>query len=259
MELIGFCTADSYRIKPLFDHLIKKYDAELSRDVIWVNLQEAAVFIFPFGVVVSWGLKKGDAVKLMKEFRDFEVGHLAKFESDEFAYQIGEAPKIASDLLTLPNVDPLTKLAISHGIAQSIELAYFETVIQKSFDTTRKIPEDLAKRGKISLSRGEIRKKMGELFCERSSVNLHADVLDLPEFFWDHPELEPLYQMVANYLDIRARVEVLNRRLDIIHELYEVLANELNHQHSSRLELTIILLIVIEVFVSLMRDVFRLI
>lgn len=100
---------------------------------------------------------------------------------------------------------------------------------------------------------------MGALFIERSSINLRADVLDTPEFFWEYPELEPLYTMTANYLDVRSRVEILNKRLDIIHDLFEVLGTELNHLHSNRLEMTIILLIVIEVLIALLRDVFHII
>ena len=65
--------------------------------------------------------------------------------------------------------------------------------------------------------------------------------------------------MVSNHLDIENRVTVLNQRLDIVHELFEMLGNELNHQHSSRLEWTIICLIVIEVMLTLLRDVFEVI
>lgn len=65
--------------------------------------------------------------------------------------------------------------------------------------------------------------------------------------------------MTANYLDVRNRVEILNQRLDIIHDLFEVLGTELNHVHSNRLEWTIICLIVIEVIIALLRDVFHII
>ena len=106
-------------------------------------------------------------------------------------------------------------------------------------------------------------KRSGEKW-ESYSLNgipsiLHVDVLDTPEFFWEYSELEPLYAMTANYLDLETRVEVLNQRLDVIHELFEMLGNELNHQHSSRLEWTIIGLIVMEVILTLLRDVFRVI
>jgi uncharacterized Rmd1/YagE family protein len=50
---------------------------------------------------------------------------------------------------------------------------------------------------------------------------------------------------------------VLYKRLDVIHELFEMLGNELNHQHSSRLEWTIIYLIVIEVVLTVAKDLLK--
>ncbi len=94
---------------------------------------------------------------------------------------------------------------------------------------------------------------------ERNFINVHAEMLDTPEFFWNHPELEPFYRRTAHYLDVNKRIEVLNKRLGVVHELFEILSNELNHQHSSRLELIIISLIVIEVVIALLRDLFHLI
>jgi len=143
-------------------------------------------------------------------------------------------------------------LTVSHGFAQSVKLGAFENTISSSFEKTRHIPVNLATKGKIPLSRKEIRKKMGALFLDRSSINLHTDVLDTPEFFWEHPELEPVYLDVANELDIETRGQVLNQRLDVLRELFEMLGNELNHQHSSRLEWIIIWLILIEVIVTLL-------
>ncbi|MFN4173975.1 MAG: RMD1 family protein [Parachlamydiaceae bacterium] len=258
MDVIGFCVSDSYQIKPLAEYLRNQYKINQFRDVIVVELEKSGdIFIFSYGVIVSWGLSRDRALQFIEEIKPYENNRCSTIETDEFTYIIGEKPAIIEDEIILPSFDVLSKLAISHGIAQSVELNLFESTIQHIVDNTKVIPRELVEKGRISLSRKEIRQKMGELFVERSTINLHVDALDLPEFFWDYPELEPLYQMVANYLDIRARVEVLNHRLDILHELYEVLANELNHQHSSRLEWTIILLIVIEVVLTLLRDVFQ--
>jgi len=60
--------------------------------------------------------------------------------------------------------------------------------------------------------------------------------------------------LVAHYLDRERRVSVLNQRLRIVQELFDMLAAELNHQHSSRLEWTIIVLIVIEVLLHVVTD-----
>jgi len=264
MDCFALCTATSYRLKPLYESLRQNYKATLYRDAIHVeyahNDLKSDVFFFSYGCIVCWGMPREDGVKQFPALiKDFEHQKLDEMETDEFTYLYGDTARIVEDEITLPNHDVVTKLAISQGMAQSVKLGTFEIALQKTFNSTKQIPEDLAKRGKIPLSRREIRKKMGELFIERNSINLHVDVLDTPEFFWDYPELEPLYKMIANYLDIKTRVEVLNQRLDVVHELFQMLGTELNHQHSGRLEFTIVCLIVIEVIIALLRDIFHLI
>lgn len=263
MDCFAFCTATTYRIRPLYEALRNRYKAAMYRDVLHIELatkeSTSDLFFFPYGVLATWGLPKEHAMTFLEEVKPFEHQHYDEIETDEFTFIYGDNPKIVEDEIILPNRDILTKLAISQGIAQSVKLGIFESAMQKTFNKTKQLPEDLAKHGRIPLSRKEIRRKMGELFIERASINLHLDVLDTPEFFWEYPELEPLYKMISIYLDIATRVEVLNQRLDVVHELFEMLGNELNHQHSSRLELVIIWLIVIEVLLTLMRDVFRII
>lgn len=263
MNCQAYCTASSYAIKPLYDRF-KPLGATLHRDVVHLSISTTStiikdIFYFSYGVSVFWGLNQEEILFYLEQVKEFEHQPLEEIETDEFTFTFGDSPKIVEDEIILPNFDLLTRLAISHGLAQSVKLGSFENTIRKTFNHTKHIPEDLAKQGRIPLSRKEIRRKMGELFIERNSINLHADVLDTPEFFWEYAELEPLYTMTANYLDLETRVEVLNHRLNVVHELFEMLGNELNHQHSSRLEWTIIWLIIIEVFLSLLRDVFRVI
>ena len=52
----------------------------------------------------------------------------------------------------------------------------------------------------------------------------------------------------GKYLEIDRRAEVLNKRLDIIKELFDMLANELHNSHSNKLEWIVIILIFIEIF-----------
>jgi uncharacterized Rmd1/YagE family protein len=263
MDCRAFCTASSYQIKPFYDFLKGVIKANLYRDVIHLPIRtehsHGHVFYFPYGVVVCWGLTHPDCLEALHKAKNFEHQPLEESETDVFTFTVGETPKIVEDEIILPNLDVLTLLAISHGLAQSVKLGAFENAIRRTFNHTKHLPEDLAKHGRIPLSRKEIRRKMGELFIERNSINLHVDVLDTPEFFWEYSELEPLYAMAANYLEIETRVEVLNQRLDVVHELFEMLGNELNHQHSSRLEWTIIFLIIIEVLLSIFKDIFRII
>ena len=264
MDCCAFCSAATYMIKPLYERMRISHKATLYRDVLYLFVEKEGcqfdAFFFPYGVSVFWGASKEMGLRLIQEeVQALEESHSDDLETDLFTYIYGDTAKFVEDEITLPNQDILTKLAISQGIAQSVKLGTFESSIQKTYNSTKTIPQNLFLHGKIPLSRKEIRRKMGELFISRNSINLHMDLMDTPEFFWEYPELEPLYMMTANYLDISRRVEVLNQRMDVIHGLFVMLGNELNHLHSSRLEMTIILLIVIEVLIALMRDVFHLI
>lgn len=259
MDCLAFCTASSYQMKALFDFLKNEERVTHYRDVLQIEVNTGSIFCFSFGATVFWGIPQEKCHEFLIKLQDFETGHLENMEMDEFTFSYGEVCKIVDDEIILPDQTNLTKLAISYGLAQTVKLGSFEDTTRKTFDNIKIIPHELAKQGKIPLSRREIRRKMGKLFTERTSINLHVDALDLPEFFWEYPELEPYYLMISKYLDLESRLEVLNKRLDIIHEMFEMLGNELNHQHSNRLEITIILLIVIEVTIALLRDVFRII
>ncbi len=259
MECHAFCTTSSFKIKPLYDSLKGRYKTTLFRDVIHLEIPREEqhpidVFYFPYGTMICWACTLEDAEIYLIEALDFQGQELKAREIDSFTFCYGKKFAFVDDEFHLYDHSVLTKLAVSHGLAQSVKLGAFEHTISEAFEKTRQIPEDLAKRGKISLSRREIRRKMGELFIDRSSINLYVDVLDTPEFFWEHPELEPVYKVVANELDIKTRGQVLNQRLDVIRELFEMLGNELNHQHSSRLEIIIIILILIEVVFSLLTN-----
>ena len=234
------------------------------RDVVHLQVKKdklvkGDVFFFHYGAVVLWGFTVEEEQNFLKELRSFERNPLTKIEIDEFTFVHSQNLKIEEDQIILPNKNILTKLAISHGIAQSVKLTQFEDLLEKTIEHTKQLPLDLSNKGKIGLSQREISRKMGEIFIERNFINLHSEMLDTTEFFWDHPELEQYYRRTVHYLDVAKRVEILNKRLNVVHELYEILSNELKHQHSSRLEWSIIVLIFIEVSLAILRDVFHLI
>lgn len=260
--IISITTATSYCMKDVAK-AFRTQDAlrlHFFRDVIFVHVGTDSLngsrgaFIFPYGVIVMWTLSEEEQHLILDTVRPFENTSYDIPERDIIGFRYGKKTEIIDDQVTLASEHVTIKLAFSHGLAQSVKLSFFEGIIKKTIDTTRIIPEHLSRFGKIPLSRKVMRKKMGELFLERSFVNLHLDILDTPEYFWEHSELEPYYRQIATHLELSTRLEVMNKRLDIIHDLLEVMGSELNHQHSSQLEWAIILLIVIEVILSLLRD-----
>jgi uncharacterized Rmd1/YagE family protein len=155
------------------------------------------------------------------------------------------------DVIVLESDSVQLKLAISYGLAQSIQLESYESAIQKTIEENTPVPEQLAKKGKIYLSRQAISKRMGQIFLARSYINLNSEYLAEPEYFWEHPTLSDYYTMSEKFLDVPRRVSALNQKLDILDELLQMLNGQLQHRYSSILELIIILLIGFEIFLSL--------
>lgn len=256
------CTAASFQLSRLLE-FIKEHDESpkffRSGNVVHRRYgnEDGDVFYFSYGTIVMWGLSKSEEEAILFEARLFEEGPLDAVEWEESLYSQGSSAKILKDSITLPSSNVLTKLAFSHGLAQSVKLAVFEKLVERRIERSRYAPESLAKFGRIAMPRKQLAMMIGEIVLDRNSINFHTDILDTPEFFWEHSDLEPLYRLIAQDLDIVARVNVLNRRLDILKELFEILSNEIENRHSSTLEWIVIILISMEVIVTFLKEIFH--
>lgn len=262
MRCVSFCTAISYNLNELANYFKnKKLDTKLYRNVLHVHDPKIPkdIFFFSHGCFVSWNLIRKEEQVLLKEIKPYSVDPLQKIETDYFAFRMGDETYLEThdrfnlDIITLESDNVQIKLAISYGLAESIKLEYYEELIKKTIKKNSKLPRELAKTGKILLSRKSISKRMGEIFIEMSSVNLNSGYLDVPEYFWRFPNLENYYSMTEQFLDITRRVNALNQRLDVLHQFFDMLTGQLQFQHSTLLEIIIILLIFIEIVISLMQ------
>merc|ERR1711948_40783 len=164
-----------------------------------------------------------------------------------------KAGAVQHDQIVLSTSEPLERLAHSCALAQSVRLAVFEIAVDRAIDRSRSIPEDMANTGEVTIGARELAKQMGGLLVLRCDVNLHTDILDTPDIFWDEERFEPHYVACRGYLDIDKRVDILNQRLGVLKDLYDLLQNSLNVKHGNRLEYIIIILILVEVVLELLE------
>ncbi|KAN0095536.1 DUF155 domain containing protein [Hyaloscypha variabilis] len=213
------------------------------------------IFLFDYGVVVIWGMSLQDERKFLKEIAKFESEKLApddvETECFNFYYTREYQARIYNDFITLREKgNYMTKLAISHALAQSVKTSLFEELVDNTIETCKDIPTQIALTGKIALTRTQINMQIGELFILRINIHLNGSVLDTPELFWVEPQLEPVYQAVRSYLEMDQRVSLLTERLDVIADLLAVLKDQLSHGHGEKLEWIVIVLIAAEILVA---------
>ncbi len=260
LRCVSFCTAESYDLRNLANSFKRKgYLTRLSRDVLHVSSVKKStdLFFFSHGSFICWGFNKRQEFKWVDYVKEFSRNPLAKTESDRFCYRLGEETTINAhdrfkiDVITLDSDNSQIKLAISYALAQAIKLEAFEDAIQVAIKKNSLLPEEIAISGVTSLSRKDLFKRMGEIFLARSSINLNSEYLDTPEFFWRNPNLEPFYVMTKKFLDIPTRVMSLNQKLDVLQDLFDILNSQVEHRHSSMLEMIIIVLILVEIIITI--------
>ncbi len=250
-SIMSYLVCDSFH-KNLFEVIGDKYTVSMKKDTIVVDIDEGQeIIIFRFGVFVCWNVSS-ENIRLFREFiSPLQVESYDTVLSEELAYEIGSEFKIEYDNITLDEDSQLAKIAISNSLAQNIKLQQFEEYIIATIDENAYIPRQLAQSGKIALGKKDIAKKIGELFIVKNKINLRYDLLDTPDFFWYFPEYEGYYEKISKYLEIKQRVDVLNKKTEVIHELLYMLSNEQNHRYSAFLEWIIIILIAVEIVMGL--------
>ena len=199
------------------------------------------VFLFEYGTVVIWGMSLQEEKRFLKEIAKFEVDKLGKDEVEteefNFYYTREYQARIYNDFISLRDKkNYMIKLAISHGLSQSVKTSLFEDLVDSTIDDTKDIPAQIASSGKINLNKKQINMQIGELFILRISIHLQGSVLDAPELMWAEPQLDPVYQAVRSYLEMDQRVGLLTERLNVIGDLLAVLKDQLTATHVSVVE-----------------------
>ena len=250
-KLISYLTCEKFKPE-IYKNIEKRYKCNNIKDAIIIDIKdEQQIILFKYGVFICWNIEFEDLKFFLDFIKDFQMNDFQKPIIEELNYTFDNEFKINLDTIYLDDSSSIFKIAISQAISQNIKLQQFEEELQTSIDNNSNIPLQLSTTGKIKLTKKEISKKIGELFLVKSKINLHYDLLDTPEFFWEYPEYENQYEIMIKYLDIKPRIEVLNKKVEIIQELLHVLGDEQKHKYSLLLEWIIIILIAFEILINL--------
>ncbi len=253
----AFCLALRFDINELAAVLSESTLIRIIKGALLIEDEDSWSIVFSYGAVVHWNVSTEQQAKLHLLLLDHAENPLAVIEEDSFTFSLNcTSTRIIEDHIEIESSDPILIFALSQGMAQSIKLASFETNAITTINNTSYIPKSLAENGSIKLSRHNIAKIRGQLFLTKSDIILNYDLLDTPEFFWEYPEYESFYNITAKYLEIVPRTQVLSKKLETIHELFEMLADEQKHRHSTILEWIIIWLITFEIGMTIYDKVF---
>ncbi|KTD20917.1 Uncharacterised ACR, YagE family COG1723 [Legionella lansingensis] len=265
MECLSYCIANSIdltRLDTYFKNSQLGYNSVRTRDVLKLSHRDtphALAFVFKNGTIVSWDIKRYQISTYLDIIRPFGDKLVTFLVRDEFSFRIGEKTAIEPhgyfdvDCLTIDADSDELKLSFSYGFSQSVKLQYFETIIEALIEKYNPMIQSISNKGGMPISRNRIRQVIGEILGAKSEMNLISNFLYHPKYFWQHPTLEEYYTMMERYLHIQRRVNAINHRLDTLNEIFEMFNSYLETRHSHNLEITIIVLIAIEIIFAVLN------
>ena len=77
--------------------------------------------------------------------------------------------------------------------------------------------------------------------------NFDDSVMSTPDWLWEQPSREAMYDSLVSEFEIEDRIDAINSQLDYAQATMQSLKDDAHHQHSTFLEYTIVLLIAFEV------------
>ncbi|CAK5272684.1 unnamed protein product [Mycena citricolor] len=247
-------TGDLLGIPELHQEDEESQEPSRKRSKFDTTTAEAEIFLFEYGTVVIWGMTEAQERRFLSSIKRFENERLPAdaIEMEDLNFYYANYSRIYNDVITLRKGSSyMTKLSLSHALAQSVKISLFEQLISSNIEETKDIPEIIATSGKVGMPHKEIMQKIGQLFLLRTNINTVGSVLDSPEVFWSFPDLQPLYEAARSYLEIPQRINLLNTRVEVLQDLLDLLKESVSSRHSERLEEIVIALIAIEVVLGI--------
>jgi uncharacterized Rmd1/YagE family protein len=140
---------------------------------------------------------------------------------------------------------------VASTLGKSVALAQYEADVAANFDQIEPFAKQLERSGRGGRNMRQLLRHIGRALLNEYKMVARAEVIDRPELLWEHPELEPLYLRLEDEFELRERVAILDRKLDLISRTAGTALDLLQKRRSIRVEWYIVVLIVLEIVLSI--------
>jgi uncharacterized Rmd1/YagE family protein len=217
---------------------------------------DGIVALFRFGVAVTFGMSPIEEDEIIQRLDARIRGKLAAREEESAQIEIvsGEDEQITpSGTITLKKLTTEHALLIADALATTVMLVDDERSVSAVFDAIEPLARELALHGRTPGGRRVILKHIGNALLVQQRVSGLVAVEEKPDILWERPDLERFYAKLEDWYELKERADVLTRKLRVISETANALADIINTKRSLRLEQVIVALIAVEIVITVFQ------
>lgn len=229
-------------------------DEALSAVPLAVRVGKAGIAVlFRYGVAVLIGLSPEDETGFLERLKPRVGGKLQRFEEETAVVALAgetEDQVQAGGPIQLRDMSLERLLVIADVLAKSVVLAHDEREVAKVFEIIEPFARELADHGRTRRDRKGVLQLIGNALLVQHRVSGRVAVGEKPDALWERPDLERLYARLEDEYELKERVDTLNRKLAVVAETADTLADIIDTRRSLRLELIVVVLIAFEIVVT---------
>jgi uncharacterized Rmd1/YagE family protein len=215
--------------------------------------------LFPYGAVVLFGLTPIEEANFVTNLQSLCFGSFdfPEVEDLEIHQRSINAGKVENGVIYLPDFNLERLQILAEILAKSVVLDHYEVKTASVFDRIEPIAMGLQNTNWSRRQVRELLKQLGNTLSVQHKIVGRVEIIDKPELLWENPELERFYLLIEKEYEIQERLLVLERKLELISRTAETALGLLQHNSSMRVEWYIVILIIVEIFLSLYDLIFR--
>lgn len=249
IPILAYDVATSFNLKPLQVDAAA-WGAVVSRDPVIVQLaDDRYMVVFDYGSVVFFNFDEGAARLWLGKLTPFASRMGRQEFTDNFTLHVGkEDGELSTEELAVPEFTLDVVKLVAVVLSRSVSLEYFESLVERSLEQLEDAIEQLARTGRLMGTRNALTRQVGVALNIQHELAYNLGLLDDPDILWEGGHrIGKLYVQLSQTFDIRERVLVLQRKIDIIAKSSEFIILRLQERTLTWQEYAIIALFVIDI------------
>lgn len=258
-ESLPFVDGDSVRVRALYigERIdLRAFESASKFAVLPLTISAGArgvAVLFRYGAIVLFNVAPIEEAALLNDLAALITQRFDEPEIEEAMLRTdpGQIERGHDSVITLRAHDVDRLQLVADVLAKSVVLAHYEQTIAQAFDTIEPLAADLSRTGGSGRTSKDLLKHIGGTLLIQTKTVWRVEVTDKPDILWERPDLEILYSRLVDEYELAERHLALDRKLALITRTATTALELLQNKRSLRVEWYIVILIVIEIFISL--------
>lgn len=216
---------------------------------------DGTVFFYPFGAVVFHEVDRARRDAFLAQLPKSWSGRGADVLHEDFHVLAGpgRTTAVTGGALEIDRMTPEREGVVALTVGQSAAMEYYERIVESLFGRTTELVAGLERRGKVPLAMRRLHRFIGQAVGVRCEVLSVLHLLDKPDAVWDDPAMDEIYDDLRDEFDLSDRFEALEIKIAAVQESLTLLLDSARDRRIELLEITIVLLILIEIVLGLAK------